>query len=61
MSGRGALLALLEALRTKRPIVWNGDVLVVFEADVLDAELWRAQATMVLDVDDFRDLEQMAS
>jgi hypothetical protein len=49
----------MEALRTRTPLVWSGNVLVVFDHDVPDSELWRAQARMVLDADDFADLERL--
>lgn len=53
----GPFRALLDALRKKKPLVWNGDVLLVFEYDVPDSDLWTAQASMVLDADDFAALE----
>lgn len=55
----GAFIALIDALKSKKPLVWNGDVLVVFDCDVPDSDLWKAQATMVLDQDDFSVLEKM--
>lgn len=51
-----ALDALLWALKERKPLVWNGNVLLAFEYDVKNSELWTAQAQMVLDADDFEAL-----
>lgn len=58
--GEGALMALVEALEAGKPLVWNGDVLLAFTCDVPDSELWRSQAEMVLDQDDFKALKNFA-
>lgn len=57
----GPLAVLLAALRTRKPLCFTGGCLVRFDADVPDADLWRAQATMVLDQDDLAGLEKLAA
>lgn len=54
-----SLAVLLDALNRKRPLVFTGDVLVAFDTDVPDADLWRAQAQMILDADDLAALRTL--
>jgi hypothetical protein len=55
----GPLRVLAEALRKRKPLCFTGDVLVAFECDVPDSELWRSQAAMVLDQDDLAAIERL--
>jgi hypothetical protein len=58
---RGPLAALLGALRKRKPLCFNGNVLVAFTADVPNIDLWKAQAEMVLDADDLAALDALLS
>lgn len=58
---RGPLVALIAALRRRKPLCFTGNVLVAFAEDVPDSDLWRARAEMVLDADDLAALEQCAA
>lgn len=59
-SAEGALSALLDALETRKPLIWNGDVLVTFDEVPVDSRMWCSQATMVLDDEDYAALRTLA-
>jgi hypothetical protein len=58
----GPLAALLDALERKRVLLWTGNVLVEMDVEAAEADtaMWRSQATMVLDADDYAALRLLA-
>lgn len=55
----GPLRALLEALKSGSVVLSNGSVLIGFDREYTDADLWRANAAMLLDQDDIASLEAL--